>query len=142
MLRPRASSQSGAMLAAVRPRPPREEDRDAGRSATDMVSARRRRADRVLRNLPWAVASLAAAAAVVLFVSRPADRVQRTESAPIVRPLRLSVSNTSRPADPLVGVIARRDSAAASERLDILFADRLDGYRDLSLRRALGEEQP
>ncbi len=148
ILRPRgmAASQSGALLSAVRlpaESAPSGDDR-AARSSTDLVTARRRRAERVLRNLPWAVASLAAAAAVVLFVSRPADPLQRTgaESAPVVRPVRLGVSNTSRPADPLVGVIARRDAASASERIDVLFADRLDGYRDLSLRRALGEEQP
>ncbi|HTE55523.1 MAG TPA: hypothetical protein VK698_31935 [Kofleriaceae bacterium] len=130
-------------LVAVRPATPGAEDEpeSAGRSITDLVTARRRRADRVLRNLPWAVASLAAAAAVVLFVTRPAEELAAPRAA-IARPIRLSVSNTSRPADPLIGIIARRDAGSASERLDVLFSDRMDGYRDLRLRRALGKEQP
>lgn len=111
---------------------------DADRAETEVVG-RRRRADRVLRNLPWAVASLAAAAAVVLFVSRPDVPDARTAAS---RPIQLGVSNTSRPSDPLIGVIARRDAGGASERLDVLFADRMDGYRDLRLRRALGKEKP
>ena len=116
-----------------------ERDPAAG-SSTDLVNVRRRRADRVLRHLPWAVASLAAAAAVILFVTRPAvDQAARETPA---RPLRLGVANTSRPADPLIGIIARKDAGRASERLDVLFADRMDGYRDLTLRRALGKEQP
>jgi len=112
----------------------------AAASSTDLVTVRRKRADRVLRNLPWAVASLAAAAAVILFVTRPAvDHAARETPA---RPLRLGVANTSRPADSLIGIIARKDAGLASERLDVLFADRMDGYRDLTLRRALGKEQP
>jgi hypothetical protein len=142
--RRRPASDSGAGLGtwpgtrrATSP-PPGE----ASRAPTDMVvSPRRRRADRVLRNLPWAVASLAAAAAVFLFVTRPDERVGPPRAA-ASRPVRLRLDNTSRPADPLIGVIRRGDTDRASERLDILFADRMDGYRDLTLRRALGEEQP
>jgi hypothetical protein len=111
----------------------------AARSSTELVG--RRRADRVLRHLPWAVASLAAAAAVVLFVTRPVEPPPTAEVHPL-RPLRLTVSNTSRPADPLIGPIAVRDAGRASERLDVIFADRLNGYRDLQLRRTLGQEQP
>jgi hypothetical protein len=120
------------------PRRATSSEERAGRSSTELVG--RRRADRVLRHLPWAVASLAAAAAIVLFMTRPAEESPKVEAP--ARPLRLSVSNTSRPADPLIGPIHMRDAARASERLDVLFADRLSGYRDLQLRRALGEEQP
>lgn len=122
----------------------------AARSTTDMIPARRR-ADRVVRHLPWVVASIAAAAAVILFVTRPPDRdagrghrtrgrsaqVQRTP-----RPIELSVENTSRSADSLIGVIDRPQAAQASSRLDVVFADRLSGYRDLMLRRKLGKERP
>jgi len=133
---------AGRISALRRPEPAAERasDDDAG-SRTDLVRARRRRADRVLRNLPWAVASLAAAAAVVLFVTRPVEPGAPVSGA-VERPLRLRVANTSRPADPLIGVIARPDAGRASERLDLLMADRMDGYRDLMLRRALGEEEP
>lgn len=134
-------------VAALRPGPAadrapgRDGDDRAAQSATDLVRARRRRADRVLRNLPWAVASLAAAAAVVLFITRPVEPTAPVSRA-VERPLRLGVANTSRPADPLIGIIARPDAGRASERLDVLFADRMDGYRDLTFRRALGKEQP
>ena len=140
---------AGGRVAALRPEPaadrapaPRHDGDDrSAQSATDLVRARRRRADRVLRNLPWAVASLAAAAAVVLFISRPIEPVA-PQARVVERPLRLGVANTSRPADPLIGIIARPDAGRASERLDVLFADRMDGYRDLTLRRALGKEEP
>jgi hypothetical protein len=133
---------SAGRIAALRGPEASERPRDdAAQSATDLVRARRRRADRVLRNLPWAVASLAAAAAVVLFVSRPVEPLAPVGRA-TERQLRLGVANTSRPADPLIGVIARPDAGRASERLDLLMADRMDGYRDLMLRRALGEGEP
>jgi hypothetical protein len=118
------------------------DDRDrAADSSTDLVRARRRRADRVIRNVPWAVASLAAVAAVVLFVTRsPTTPINETARRDV--PVRLQVANTSRPADPLVGIIARRDAGRARERIDLVFADRMHGYRDLMLRRALHKEQP
>jgi hypothetical protein len=137
-----AAELSAGRIAALRGPEASERPRDdAAQSTTDLVRARRRRADRVLRNLPWAVASLAAAAAVVLFVTRPGEPFAPVGRA-TERPLRLGVANTSRPADPLIGVIARPDAGRASERLDLLMADRMDGYRDLMLRRALGEGEP
>jgi len=114
----------------------------AAASSTDLVRTRRRRADRVIRNVPWAVASLAAAAAVILFVTRSPELDDPIAHDVPVRPVRLDVANTSRPADPLVGVIARRDAGRARERVDLVFADRMHGYRDLMLRRALRKEQP
>jgi hypothetical protein len=138
-----SESSPGLRIEELRlPRREREaesSDREAAaRSSTDLVVAGRRQArmaDRVLRNLPWAVASLAAAAAVVLFVTRPAEDTGKPEAT--LAPLRVDTINTSRPADPLVGVISRSDSGRARERMDIIFADRMDGYRDLYLRRAL-----
>jgi hypothetical protein len=40
---------------------------------------------------------------------------------------------TSRPADPLIGPI-KKNVGDASARIDTIFADRLDGYRELRLR--------
>jgi hypothetical protein len=65
---------------------------------------------------PWVAATvLAAAAALVLALRPPAPRV----------PDEL----LSRPADRLVGRIAAADSAAGRARADLLYADRLAGYR-------------
>jgi hypothetical protein len=116
---------------------------DQGRAASSVTDlrVRRRRVDRVVRTVPWVVATVAAAAAVIFFVVRPGGR--GGEVATGERPaLRLSVGNTSRPADPLIGVIERGASDRASERIDIIFADRMDGYRDLVLRRSLAEDAP
>ena len=121
-----------------------EDDRQArdlspGESVTGL-KIRRRRGDRAARALPWVVASVAAAAAIVLYVARAGDRRSHD---PVTRDsisVQLNAANTSRPADALIGRIAREDAALASERLDILFADRMAGYRDLRLRRGLLEE--
>ena len=89
--------------------------------------------------MPWVVAITAAAAAVIFFLVRPGDRDREVAVKPRAE-VRLSVSNTSRPADPLVGVIERGSSDRARERLDIIFADRMDGYRALTIRRARAED--
>jgi hypothetical protein len=47
----------------------------------------------------------------------------------------MPVSWTSRPADALVGRIEREHAADASARLDDIFADRLDGYRERRFER-------
>lgn len=113
------------------------------RSVTDVTTRRRRRSDQLARVLPWAVASLAAAAAIVLFIVRPPDRdrggdqTAEVAPAPVGDQVPLDVSNTSRPADPLIGRIGKADRAKASERIDLLYADRMAGYRDLGFRRAL-----
>lgn len=111
------------------------------RSVTDVTTRRRRRSDQVARVLPWAVASLAAAAAIVLFIARPPQKEpagdETAEVAPAPVEVPLDVTNTSRPADPLVGRIGKAERASASERIDLLYADRMAGYRDLAFRRAL-----
>ena len=116
------------------------EDGAASSSHTDIRSARRR-IDRVVRTVPWVVAVSAALAAVIFFLVRPGDRAKVATPEP-AHEVRLSVSNTSRPADPLVGVIERGASDRARERIDIIFADRMDGFRDLRLRRQLAEDAP
>lgn len=110
------------------------------RSVTDVTTRRRRRSDQVARVLPWAVASLAAAAAIVSFIVRPPDKERTVDQTAEVAPVAdvpLEVTNTSRPADPLIGRISVADRGKASERIDLLYADRMAGYRDLAFRRAL-----
>ncbi|MDQ3371012.1 MAG: hypothetical protein M3680_36805, partial [Myxococcota bacterium] len=45
---------------------------------------------------------------------------------------------TSRPADPLIGPIPRDEAGNASARIDYIFADRLDGYRQRRLETKRG----
>jgi hypothetical protein len=84
---------------------------------------------RARRWAPWGVAStsmaVAAAAIVLLWLRVPSPGLPPRE--PI-----------SASADALVGPIAREHAGDASARIDIIFADRLDGYRERSLapRRA------
>lgn len=89
---------------------------------------------RTRRWAPWMVAgasTLVAAAALIALWLRPAD-------APGGGPINASISAgrasvpvewTSRPADSLIGPIARDRAGDASSRIDTIFADRLDGFR-------------
>jgi hypothetical protein len=86
----------------------------------------------LMRALPWVAATVAAAAAVMLFVTRPSFTTQ-TRTV-VVERTQLSTMHRSRPADTLIGRIDPADAGRASERLDIIFADRMTGYRDLQLR--------
>ncbi|HLU66803.1 MAG TPA: hypothetical protein VKZ63_11030 [Kofleriaceae bacterium] len=140
--RPRA----GARPLTPVPVPEREEFSE--RSATDL-RVRRRRRDRAARALPWVVASVAAVAAVVLFIVRPNEQPSEPgadeaeiASAPPAAEAPTEPVHTSRPADPLFGPIPRGEAGRARERIDLLFADRMAGYRDLQFRRALPEEEP
>lgn len=112
------------------PPPERRIDENAADN-TDVIRMPRRRSDRLVRALPWVVASVAAAAAILLFITRPADLHEPARQAAARRELPPSLR--SRPADPLVGRIARENAAQASNRLDVIYADRLSGYRDLRL---------
>ena len=92
---------------------------------TPIAKARAKRA-------PWIVAGASmavAAAAIVLWLGAP-RRVQVIEHAPAA----LQDNWKSRPADPLIGPISRDHAGDASARLDTIFADRLDGYRELRMR--------
>jgi len=84
----------------------------------------------VRRWAPWAVAGasalVAAAAIAMLWLRGPA-------AGPSVA--RVPPEWTSRPADPLVGPIARDRAGDASARIDAIFADRLDGFRARRLAR-------
>ena len=97
----------------------------------DELGARRR--SRLKRVLPWTVTALSAAAVLALWLARPTPKhLGRTTEAPS-----LPLGQRSRPADPLVGIIARADSHRASARIDAIYADRLDGYRTLNLSAKL-----
>lgn len=136
------SAEDSAPALSPVPRDPADEDPNE-RSVTDVTTRRRRRGDQVARVLPWAVASLAAAAAIVLFVVRPPHKdrtgAETAEVAPtaIDQEVPLDVIHTSRPADALVGPLAEADRGKATQRIDLIFADRMAGYRDLTFRRAL-----
>ena len=71
------------------------------------------------------------AAAAVICCCGSARRARPT--APRPRRARVPTSWTSRPADPLIGPIAREHAGDASTRIDTIFADRLDGYREREL---------
>jgi hypothetical protein len=84
---------------------------------------------RARRWAPWVIAgasTLVAAAAVVMFWLR---------TPPAAPPVAEAVPArwTSRPADPLIGPIPRERAGDASARLDHIFADRLDGFRERRL---------
>lgn len=81
---------------------------------------------------PWFVAAasmLVAAAALVLWLRGP-RQIITTVRAPATVP----ETWRSRPADALVGPIEREHAGEASARLDAIYADRLDGYRERRLR--------
>ena len=88
---------------------------------------------RVRRWAPWAIATtstlVAAAAVIALFVRTP----QRPVAPPATAAL--PAEQTSRPADPLFGPISHDRAGDAGTRIDTIFADRLDGYRDRELAR-------
>lgn len=82
------------------------------------------------RWVPWTIAgasSLVAAAAVALLVVRTPAREARVAETP--------ATWTSRSADALIGPIPRERAGDASARMDTIFADRMDGFRDRRLSR-------
>jgi hypothetical protein len=92
---------------------------------TPIAKARTKRA-------PWIVAGASmavAAAAILLWLGAP-RRIHVIDHAPAA----LQDNWKSRPADPLIGPISRDHAGDASARLDTIFADRLDGYRELRMR--------
>lgn len=82
---------------------------------------------------PWAVAAtsmvVAAAAIAMLWLRTPAQVIVR-EPAPV------PVSWKSRPADALIGPIDPAKAGDAVSRIDTIYADRLAGYRERTLRGA------
>ena len=85
----------------------------------------------IRRWAPWIVAGastlVAAAALAMLWLRAPASLGPAAAHVP--------AEWTSRPADGLVGPIARDRAGDASARIDAIFADRLDGFRAQRLAR-------
>lgn len=97
----------------------------ASASVPSIADISSRRAKR--KWVPWAVAgvsSAVAAAAVLVLMLRAPQRVTVVEAPP------MPTEWTSRPADALIGRIAPEHSGDADVRLDKIFDDRMDGYRD------------
>jgi hypothetical protein len=87
---------------------------------------------RAKRFAPWIVAGTSmavAAAAIVLWLGAPrhVNVIERTPTA-------MPENWKSRPTDSLIGPIERVHAGDASARIDTIFADRLDGYREIRLR--------
>ena len=102
----------------------------SARTSGSVVSITRARR----RWMPWAIAgasTLVAAAAVLLLWLRGAPAQNHADVARAPTPARL----LSRPADALIGPIPRDRVGDASTRIDAIYADRLDGYRELQLAR-------
>lgn len=91
---------------------------------------------RLRRRAPWIVAAtstLAAAAAIAtLWLHTPGGAAGGN---PVARRAEVREEWTSRPADSLVGPIARDHAGDAGARIDAIFADRLDGFRTRRLAR-------
>ncbi len=96
-------------------------------SVTPIARARGR------RWVPWALTAastaVAAAAVMVLWLRAPVTKIVHEPTAAA----KLPASWTSRPTDPLIGPIAREQAGDASSRIDYIFADRLDGFRERRL---------
>lgn len=93
---------------------------------------------------PWIVAgvtSVVAAAALALLLVKPGSSDRGAPGVEPVARASLAPHLRSRPADPLIGVIAQTPSlddagAATVERIDTIYADRLAGYRERTLTGA------
>jgi len=105
----------------------------ASKSNNDELGAQRqRRSSR--RWVPWTVAVVASAAALMLWYTRPArDNSQLAQIAPTQQQV-LPAIERSRPADPQIGAIPRAEAGAAATRLDAIYANRMSGYRSLRFK--------
>ncbi len=117
---------------------------EPGPSDSAIISLDERRRGRFLRVLPWSVTVASVAAALVLVFWQgqrgeliPGGGLSSTEErAAGAAGLATALQDVhhSRPSDVLIGEIARPRAAAARARIDMIYADRLSGYRDLRLR--------
>lgn len=103
------------------------------------------------RVLPWVVASIstavAAAAIIMLVVRKPPPAVE----VPVPTTAEIPLHWKSRPTDPLIGRIvnecdrlvglecAQQATVKTSSRIDHIFTDRLEGYRDRRFSRRGGK---
>jgi len=85
---------------------------------------------------PWmiAIASTVVAAAAVAMLALGVGHKRTPAPAPATAATtRIPLNWRSRPADDLVGVIPHDRSGDAGARIDAIFADRLDGFRERTL---------
>lgn len=110
-------------------------DRSDTSDAPAPIDLGERRRGRYFRALPWAVAmaSVAAALLLALWQSRT-GRLSPAAPTVVAQRASLDTVHRSRPADVLIGEIPRSRADAARTRIDMIYADRLVGYRDLRLR--------
>jgi hypothetical protein len=106
-----------------------------GIGATAVVRATPISRARAKRFAPWIVAGTSmavAAAAIVLWLGAPrqVNVIERVPTAMHAVPENWK----SRSTDSLIGPIERVHAGDASARIDTIFADRLDGYREIRLR--------
>jgi hypothetical protein len=97
-------------------------------------AARAKRGNR----LPWAIAissAAVAAAAVVMLVAgvRIRSNPASAPSQAMTTTKKIPEHWRSRPADDLIGAIPKEKSGDAATRIDAIFADRLDGFRERTL---------
>ena len=125
---------AGASAAPVRapaggPRARRPDSRDRNDNDDNELSAlsARRRA------LPWVIAAISAAAAIVLAVRTPPAPATPDATSPrqvsTTMPTTLPAAMMSRPSDGLIGAIPRPEAGMARDRLDVIYAARMSGYR-------------
>jgi hypothetical protein len=88
------------------------------------------------RAVPWAIAAVAVAAALAFALLRPTERTRTVET--VVEKPAIEAHHRSRPADLLVGRIDKSKANRTSERIDLIVADRMAGYRELYLRGQKG----
>ncbi|MCA9668555.1 MAG: hypothetical protein KC503_23345 [Myxococcales bacterium] len=122
-----------------------QQQQQATATVTDLASAREARAAKRVSAMRRAGPLLAMAAALVIVIGAlltmsVSDRwaPARHAAGPTVAKNTPALQRVlSRPSDDLLGrPIARRERAAASARLDRVFADRMAGYRQLRLARS------
>jgi hypothetical protein len=93
---------------------------------------------RARRWAPWTIAGastlVAAAAVATLWLRTPPKAASSAAVAPVAASM--PASWRSRPADPLIGPIAREHAGDAGARLDFIFADRLEGFRERRFGRS------
>ncbi len=83
--------------------------------------------------MPWIIAAastLVAAAALMMLMLRPTVTPGTSAAVPPPRAWQ------SRPADALIGAINRAEAGDAAKRMDAIYADRLDGYRNARYAQA------
>ncbi|MEM9489114.1 MAG: hypothetical protein AAGC55_08215 [Myxococcota bacterium] len=140
-----ASAQPSDDRADAAPAPSDADDQtgrgDSPDGTVDLATYRRHR---LLRAAPWIMTTVATAAAVLLLVVRPVSSPQPTPTVGDQTTVDMPVAEgrfqppleqRSRPADALIGAIPRDRVGLARERTDMIYADRMTGYRSMYLAR-------